>query len=90
MGTLFPEESDELLALLSQRGMTKRLQLQKMLEYISLSTCRREFLVTYFDETLHEKIPFVVIMTELLYLLKRVKWKILRQCYHGKNISKNF
>lgn len=28
-----------------------------MLEYISLSTCRREFLVTYFDETLHEKNP---------------------------------
>ena len=53
----FPEESDELLALLSQRGMTKRLQLQKMLEYISLSTCRREFLVSYFDETLHEKNP---------------------------------
>lgn len=53
----FPNQESRLLDLLSQRGTTKKLQLQKMLDYISTTDCRREFLVSYFDETLSDKNP---------------------------------
>lgn len=51
----FPNEEQELMGLLNQRGMTKKIQLKKMLDYIATSDCRREFLVAYFNETLKEK-----------------------------------
>ncbi|MBO0410745.1 ATP-dependent DNA helicase RecQ [Enterococcus hulanensis] len=53
----FPNQESRLLDLLSQRGTTKKLQLQKMMDYISTTNCRREFLVSYFDETLSDKNP---------------------------------
>lgn len=53
----FPNQESRLLDLLSQRGTTKKLQLQKMLDYISTTDCRRDFLVSYFDETLSDKNP---------------------------------
>jgi len=53
----FPNQESRLLDLLSQRGTTKKLQLQKMLDYISTTNCRRDFLVSYFDETLCDKNP---------------------------------
>lgn len=53
----FPNQESRLLDLLSQRGATKKLQLQKMLDYISTTDCRRDFLVSYFDETLSDKNP---------------------------------
>ena len=53
----FPNQESRLLDLLSQRGTTKKLQLQKMLDYISTTNCRRDFLVSYFDETLSDKNP---------------------------------
>ncbi|MGO3727612.1 MAG: RecQ family ATP-dependent DNA helicase [Enterococcus viikkiensis] len=53
----FPNEEQELMGLLNQRGMTKKIQLQKMLDYIATTNCRREFLVAYFDETLKQKNP---------------------------------
>ncbi|EOH80511.1 RecQ family ATP-dependent DNA helicase [Enterococcus malodoratus] len=53
----FPNDESHLLDLLSQRGTTKKVQLQKMLDYITTSQCRRKFLVAYFGETLPEKNP---------------------------------
>ncbi len=53
----FPNDSSHLMDLLSQRGVTKKKQLQKMLDYIATTKCRREFLVSYFDESLPEKNP---------------------------------
>ncbi|MFQ7236846.1 MAG: RecQ family ATP-dependent DNA helicase, partial [Enterococcus hulanensis] len=53
----FPNQESRLLDLLSQRGTTKKLQLQKMLDYISTTDCRRDFLVSYFDEALSDKNP---------------------------------
>jgi ATP-dependent DNA helicase RecQ len=53
----FPKDSSHLMDLLSQRGVTKKKQLQKMLDYIVTTKCRREFLVSYFDESLPEKNP---------------------------------
>ena len=47
----FPNESSRLMDLLSQRGKTKKIQLQKMLDYISTKECRRAFLIAYFGET---------------------------------------
>ncbi|MCW1043175.1 RecQ family zinc-binding domain-containing protein, partial [Streptococcus anginosus] len=32
-------------------GKTKKIQLQKMLDYISTKECRRAFLIAYFGET---------------------------------------
>lgn len=51
----FPNESARLMDLLSQRGRTKKVQLQKMLDYISTNECRRTFLIAYFGEELSEK-----------------------------------
>lgn len=51
----FPDDSSSLMDLLTQRGKTKKVQLQKMLDYISTSECRREFLIAYFGETLPKK-----------------------------------
>ncbi|MBO0452182.1 RecQ family ATP-dependent DNA helicase [Candidatus Enterococcus murrayae] len=51
----FPNQESRLLDLLSKRGVTKKVQLKKMLDYISTANCRRKFLVSYFDETLHKK-----------------------------------
>lgn len=53
----FPNQETQLVKLLNQRGVTKRIQLQRMLDYIAISTCRREFLVAYFDEVLPAKNP---------------------------------
>ncbi|MGX7204356.1 RecQ family ATP-dependent DNA helicase [Enterococcus pingfangensis] len=53
----FPGESSRLMELLSQRGATKKIQLQKMLDYITTTDCRRQFLVAYFAETLSAKNP---------------------------------
>ncbi|MBX8937338.1 ATP-dependent DNA helicase RecQ [Enterococcus gilvus] len=53
----FPNQESRLLDLLSQRGATKKLQLQKMLDYILTTDCRRDFLVSYFDEMLSDKNP---------------------------------
>lgn len=50
----FPNESARLMDLLSQRGRTKKVQLQKMLDYISTNECRRTFLIAYFGEELSE------------------------------------
>lgn len=51
----FPEEGSHLIELLNQRAATKKIQLQKMLDYIATSECRREFLVSYFDDHLAKK-----------------------------------
>lgn len=51
----FPNTGEELLGLLEQRGMTKKIQLQKMLDYVHTNDCRRDFLVSYFAETLTSK-----------------------------------
>ncbi len=51
MGAIFPQRSSRLMDLLSQRGKTKKIQLQKMLDYISTKECRRAFLIAYFGET---------------------------------------
>lgn len=53
----FPKDSEALVTLLNQRATTKKQQLQKMLDYIASTTCRRDFLVAYFDEMLNAKNP---------------------------------
>lgn len=53
----FPQQSEELVALLTQREITRKKQLQDMLDYLQLTTCRRSYLLSYFQEELLEKNP---------------------------------
>lgn len=53
----FPNDSDHIMCLLDQRKAIKKNQLKIMLNYISTKGCRRDFLVSYFDESLKVKNP---------------------------------
>lgn len=75
----FPNESARLLDLLSQRGATKKIQLQKMLEYIVTKECRRQFLIEYFADTLSEKNPICCDNDGASLIVKTVKQKQLDQ-----------
>lgn len=46
----FPNEEQQLMDLLDQRRINKKMQLQKMLDYVATKDCRRNFLLAYFDE----------------------------------------
>jgi len=84
----FPNEESRLLNLLSHRGTTKKMQLQKMLDYIKTSDCRRKFLVSYFDETLRDKNPkccdndgavLSIITSEREIIDKALSWQMIIQ-----------
>ncbi len=49
---LFPDQSQELIGLLERREAIRREQLQEMLSYIQLTSCRRKFLINYFGQKL--------------------------------------
>lgn len=52
---LFPDQSQELIGLLEQREKIRKTQLQEMLTYIHLTTCRRKYLVNYFGQELEKQ-----------------------------------
>lgn len=86
----FPNDSSHLMDLLSQRGVTKKKQLQKMLDYIATTKCRREFLVSYFDESLPEKIQFVATTMALYCKNTAYKKQQVWAKYLGKKLFKKF
>lgn len=93
----FPNEGSRLMDLLSQRGNTKKIQLQKMLDYIVTTECRREFLVSYFAETISEKNPhccdndgaeLTTKSFEQLSIEEQLSWeKIIQKIF--KNVKKD-
>ncbi len=87
----FPNESSRLMDLLSQRGKTKKIQLQKMLDYISTKECRRGFLIAYFGETSAGKNHNCCDNDGALLKAKPVKQlNSEAHTFLGKNYSKNF